>query len=100
MWCIINPSTSPCVEIRYTGLQLVMLLGAAPRPSLCPPDLSRQLTEFEAQGVEQHPSGLHWVGSDAVLLTWEDGTALLVGPYGDHVELTLGDDVTVRTACY
>ncbi len=49
--------------------------------------------------MDQHPSGLHWVGSDAVLLTWEDGTALLVGPYGDHVELTLGDDVTVRTAC-
>ncbi|KAG2424052.1 hypothetical protein HYH02_015233 [Chlamydomonas schloesseri] len=55
-------------------------------------DLTKQLTEFEMRGAECAPQGLHWVGSDAVLLVWAE-TAVLVGPYGDSVQWSLSDDV-------
>ncbi|GLC37683.1 hypothetical protein PLESTM_000635700 [Pleodorina starrii] len=56
-------------------------------------DLTRQLTDVETRGSESPPTGLHWVGSDAVLLTWPD-TAVLVGPYGDSVQLSFTEDLT------
>ncbi|GFR52292.1 hypothetical protein Agub_g14827, partial [Astrephomene gubernaculifera] len=81
------------VEVSPDGA-FVALFTAGGRLVVLSADLTKQLTEFETRGSEAPPSGLHWVGSDAVLLTWPDGTAVLVGPYGDSAEWQLGEDIT------
>ncbi|GIL84671.1 hypothetical protein Vretifemale_13276, partial [Volvox reticuliferus] len=68
----------------YTSDDRLLVLSA---------DLNRQLTEFETRGADFAPSGLYWVGSDAVLLTWPD-VAVLVGAYGDSVQWSFSEDLT------
>ncbi|EFJ45438.1 hypothetical protein VOLCADRAFT_105988 [Volvox carteri f. nagariensis] len=55
-------------------------------------DLNRTLLELETGRDSTPPVGMHWVGSDAVLLTWPD-TAVLVGPYGDSVQWSFSEDI-------
>ncbi|KAG2491741.1 hypothetical protein HYH03_009904 [Edaphochlamys debaryana] len=76
--------------------------GGAPRLVVLSADLSRVLTEVELQaevegaGGEEGgggpcpPSGLAWVGSDALLLTWP-GAAVLAGPHGDTASWELAE---------
>jgi hypothetical protein len=48
-------------------------------------DFSAALSEFATQ-ADGPPAGVAWCGTDAVLLLWGGGLALLVGPYGDWVK--------------
>ncbi|GIL65102.1 hypothetical protein Vafri_18928 [Volvox africanus] len=68
----------------YTSDDRLLVLSA---------DLNRQLTEFETRGADFAPTGLYWVGSDAVLLTWPDA-AVLVGAFGDSVQWSFSEDLT------
>ena len=54
-----------------------------------------KILDFDTRS-ESQPLGLVWCGSDSLVLLWSSGVVMVVGPYGDWLDLPM-DAPTITT---